>query len=190
MFKMTSMGLSYPGLNSEVKAFLWNSIGCPILLYGMESIAISAKDIKSLKTTQGNIIKRIMGIKKRSHHSKLLKALKIPLVEDIITKNSLCLYKNIFKTDTPARELQSVLLARYIIEGNITKGTLLEKVVKAGYDPLQTIFDKQIPTGSNHDVNDQDNGVIDSLRFLLHHEDYNKPWSEEHILATLLTKAF
>merc|ERR1712090_25705 len=117
----------------------------------------------------GNIIKRIVGIKKRSHHSNLLKALKIPLVEDVIIKNSLCLYKNIFKTNTPARDLQSVLLDRYIIEGNITKGTLLEKIVKAGYDPLQV-------------VNEED-GVTDSLSFLLHHEDYNKPWSEEHILA-------
>ena len=190
MFKMTPMGLSYPGLNSDVKAFLWNSICCPILVYGMESIAISEKDLKSLKTTQGNIIKRIMGIKKRSHHSKLLKALKIPVIEDVITKNSLRLYKNIFKTDTPARDLQSVLLARYIIKGNITKGTLLEKVVKAGCDPLQIIFDKQNLTGSDHDVIEQDNGVTDSLSFLLHHEDYNKPWSKEHILATLLTKAF
>ena len=131
--------------------------------------------------------KRIVGIKKCSHHSNLLKALKIPLVEDVIIKNSLCLYKNIFKTNTPARDLQSVLLARYIIEGNITKGTLLEKIVKAGYDPLQILFDKQNLRGSDHVVNEED-GVTDSLSFLLHHEDYNKPWSEEHMLATLLTK--
>ena len=124
---MTSLGLSYPGLNSDVKAFLWNSICCPILEYGMESIMISQSDIKALKTTQGNIIKRIMGINKHSHHSKLLMALKIPVVEDVITKNSLCLYKNIFKTNTPSRDLQSALLAGYVIKGSIIKGTLLEK---------------------------------------------------------------
>ena len=103
MFAMTTMGLSYPGLNSDVKAFLWNSIGCPILLYGMESISISEKDLKSLKTTQGNIIKRIVGIKKRSHHSNLLKALKIPLVEDVIIKNSLCLYKKYLQNKYPCK---------------------------------------------------------------------------------------
>ena len=190
IFKMTSMGLSYPGLNSDVKAFLWNSICCPILVYGMESIMISQSDIKALKTTQGNIIKRIMGINKRSHHSKLLMALKIPVVEDVITKNSLCLYKNIFKTNTPSRDLQSALLARYVIKGSITKGTLLEKIVDAGYDPLQIIFDKQVSTGPERNLSEHDDGMIDSLKYLLNHEDYNKPWSEEHILATLLTKAF
>ena len=71
MFGMASIGLSYPGLSSEVKAFLWNSIGNPILLYGMESIGITKNELNILKTTQGNIIKRVMGINKRSHHSKL-----------------------------------------------------------------------------------------------------------------------
>ena len=190
MFAMSSMGLSYPGLNSDVKAFLWNTIGCPILTYGMESIALSCSDIQSLKTTQGNIIKRITGINKRSHHTKLLNSLKIPSVEEVIKNNSLRLYANIFRTDTPAREFQSVLLARYISSGNIIQGTLLEKIVKTGFNPLEVIFKKYPFTCSESDTREQDDGVIDSLRYLVHHDDYNKPWSEQHILATLLTKAF
>lgn len=156
----------------------------------MESIAISKNDLKVLKTTQGNIIKRIMGINKRSHHSKLLNALTIPSVEDVIAKNSLRLYHNIFKTDTPARDLQSTFLSKYLIKGCITKGSLLEKVVTAGCNPLRIIFDKQPFACSDFDVSEQIDGMTDSLRYLLHHEDYNKPWSDEHILATLLTKAF
>ena len=190
MFKMTPIGLSYPGLNSEVKAFLWNSIGCPILSYGMESIALSCSDIKTLKTTQGNIIKRINGLNKRSHHSNLLNALKIPTIEDVIKKNSLCLYKNIFKSDNPAREFQSALLARYITNGNITKGSLLEKIVRSGLNPLSIIFENIPFKCSECDERKNDNGITDTLRYLLHHEDYNKPWSEQHVLATLLTKAF
>ena len=190
MFGMASIGLSYPGLSSEVKAFLWNSVGNPILLYGMESIAITKGDMKVLKTTQGNIIKRITGINKRSHHSNLLKALSIPQVEDVITKNSLRLYHNIFKTDTPARDLQSTLLSKYLIKGSITKGSLLERIITAGRNPLEIIFDKKLCESFVHDVTEQIDGVTDSLRYLLHHNDYNKPWSEEHILATLLTKAF
>lgn len=46
---MSSMGVSYPGLKSDVNAFLWNSIGCPILTYGMESIALSGTNIRTLK---------------------------------------------------------------------------------------------------------------------------------------------
>ena len=191
MFKLSSMGLSYPGLNSDVKAFLWNSIGSPILTYGMESIQLSKSNIKELKTTQGNIIKRVMGINKRSHNSDLLKALSIPSIEDLIQINCLRLYKNVFKTDTPAKDLQSVLLANYILNGRLVKGTLLYRVVESGQKPISIIFDKKnISTSFKYDHSSQDNGIIDSLRYLLNHEDYNKPWSEEHILATLLTKAY
>ena len=105
MLGMASIGLSYPGLNSDVKSFLWKSISNPILLYGMESVARSKSDINILKTAQSNIIKRIMGFDKRSHHSKLLKALKISSVDQMLKFNALRLYKNIFKTDTPARDL-------------------------------------------------------------------------------------
>ena len=66
-FGMTSIGLSYPGLDSDVKAFLWKSIGSPLLTYGMESVALSNNDLKALKTCQGNTIKRINGLNKRSH---------------------------------------------------------------------------------------------------------------------------
>ena len=190
IYKMSNIGLSYPGLNSDVKAFLWNTIGCPLLSYGMESIALSNSDIKILKTTQGNIIKRLNGFNKRSHHSKLLKALKVPSVEDVIKNNSLRLYKNIFRSDTPASELQSVLLARYIIKGTTTKGTLLEKVLKFGGNPLEIIFTNPPFKSTECDISYENDGVTDSLTFLLNHKDYNMPWSEEHILATLLTKAF
>ena len=190
MFGMASVGLSYPGLNSDVKSFLWKSIGNPILLYGMESVAMSKNDINILKSTQSNIIKRIMGFNKRSHHSKLLKALKISSIEHMLKINALRLYKNIFKTDTPARDLQALLLAKYIKKGSIIKGSLLEKVVTAGYNPFQVIFNQETFACNDCDPNDENDGMIDSLRFLLHHEEYNKPWSEEHILATLLTKAF
>ena len=38
-------------------------------------------------------------------------------------------------------------------------------------------------------INRHEDGMTDSLTSLLQHEDYNKPWSEEHMLVTLLTKA-
>ena len=190
MFKMASMGLSYPGLNSEVKAFLWNTIGSPILAYGMESMTLSQGDLKQLNSAQGTIIKRIMGVNNRAHHSNLQKALFVPTVVKVIENNSLRLYRNIFKSNTPARNLQSVLLAEYITKGVTTKGTLLDRVLKSGANPLKVIFDKEFSITSKSNLNREEDGLVDSLRFLLNHDNYNKPKSDEHILVTLLTKAF
>ena len=103
MFKLASFGMSYPGLNSDVKAFLWNTIGCPILAYGMESIDLSESDIKQLKTLQRNTIKRVMGISKHSHHSNILKALGVPIVDDVIRKQCYETLQKHFKV-TPLQE--------------------------------------------------------------------------------------
>ena len=81
--------VSYPGLNSDVKAFLWSTIGCHIHAYGMEFIDLSESDIKQLKTLQGNTIQRVMGISKLSHHSSNLQALAVPTVDDVIKDNTM-----------------------------------------------------------------------------------------------------
>ena len=65
------------------------------------------------------------------------------------------------------------------------EGTLLERVSKAGHNTIDLITNR--PKNSRKHTKD---GLVDSLRHLLHHENYQKPWSQEHILATLLTKAF
>ena len=70
------------------------------------------------------------------------------------------------------------------------KGSLLDRVIKSGNNPIKLLFDDQPFVCTDCDLIGQENGMIDSLRFLLHQEDYNKPWSDEHILVTLLTKAF
>ena len=70
----------------------------------------------------------------------------VPAVDDIIMDNSQRLYKNIFKANTPARDLQSALLASYMIQGTTIKGTLLDRVIKAGADPLK--FSDNLPSTS------------------------------------------
>ena len=38
--------------------------------------------------------------------------------------------------------------------------------------------------------NSSHDGTVDSLRQLIMHEQFLKPWSSQHILTTLLTKSF
>ena len=102
--------------------------------------------------------------------------------------NSQRLYKNLFTANTPARDLQSALLASCMIQGNTIKGTLLDRVLKAGADPLMLLSDN-IPSPRS-EINREVDRLVDTLRFPLHHKDYNKPGLEEHTLLMLLSKAF
>ena len=78
------------------------------------------------------------------------------------------------------------LLSQYVIKGKLTKGTLLYKVTQLGYSPVSTAFIK--PTVCTNDT--IEDGTVASLRYLMFHENYVKPYSNEFILTNLLTKAF
>ena len=60
----------------------------------------------------------------------------------------------------------------------------------AGAEPLDLILAKSPSTSLVHDTSELEDGLVESLWFLLFHDDYSKPQSEEHILDTMLTKAY
>ena len=111
VFKYTSAGLSYPGLHCEVKTHIWNTINAPVLTYGLETLNITNSEMYELKSTQGSIIKRGLGIGKRSHYHRVLQACDISPIEQVIADNAASLFHKIFKCDTPAKELQCLLLS-------------------------------------------------------------------------------
>ena len=45
-------------------------------------------------------------------------------------------------------------------------------------------------TGKLHMPHSIDNGHVDSIRNLINHENFIKPYSDEHTLVHLLTKSF
>lgn len=74
-FGLMNAGLSYPGLDIDVKTYLWKSAVRPILTSGMNCLNLSVKDIRLQEKCQSHNIKRILGFSKRCLHSKLLLAL-------------------------------------------------------------------------------------------------------------------
>jgi len=186
MYSLQEIGFAYPGLSTEVKVHLWNTMGLPTLLYGAESLNIYVKDTKELCSTQAFNIKRCLGLSNRSHHSMLLTAAGVRPIQELIRTRTLSLYKRIFNVESPTRSLNMYFLARYIATGETIDGTLLSRIVCQGASPLSVIYTSvNVPRAPA-----ENSGVIDSLRFLLHSENYIKPWSMEHHLVKLLTRPF
>ena len=65
-------------------------------------------------------------------------------------------------------------------------GALISRVCNLGISPLGALL-KNV---KNVNVDVGDAGLVDSLRFLIHSDNYDKPWSTDHTLVRLLTKAF
>ena len=53
--------------------------------------------------------------------------------------------------------------------------------------PILGAFTKPSPMCFSEE---HDNGIVDTLRYLLCHDNFLKPYSDEYIIVSLLTKAF
>ena len=96
------------------------------------------------------------------------------------------LFNRIVKVESPARRLLQHLLSRYIFYGKTVPGTLLDRVVSIGESPTKRAFHSQHVPKTSVTNND---GLVDSIRYLLFTDNFTKPYSHEHILVPLLTTA-
>ena len=86
--------------------------------------------------------------------------------------------------DSPVQSLLQYYISLYLHNGPPIPGTLVNRLVQFELSPVQCAYNKYV-----HPVKNEC-GTSDSLRSLLMHENFIEPYSDEHILATLLTKSF
>ena len=186
MYSLNSIGMCYPGLNSVSKSHLYKSICLPTLCYGLESINITDKCMKTLESTQGGIMKQVCGLSKISRHSNLLRALDIDDIRTRTLYHTKSLFNRLCSVPSPTRNLCIYMMSQYITKGLLIPGSIIDRLVKSGVSPIQLMYNK--PEHYKH-IGKSD-GVVDSLRNLLFHEHFIKPWSNEYLLVKLLTKSF
>ena len=183
LYGLRDAGMSYPGADASVNKYLWTSICQPTLLYGMECVHLSQSTMSRLETVQGNHIKQSLGLNKYARTSYLLDSLQLPHVKSAIVKKCATLYHSIFNSDAPTTDPNAHLMARNISSGELIKGTLIHSIVCFGLSPVSIDFAHlQI---KKYKYSTQD-GIIHTLQHLLYHQNFIKPYSDEHYFVHLL----
>ena len=95
------------------------------------------------------------------------------------------LYMRVFNAESPMRDFCFHQLSLLLCKGITVPGTIVDRVCNFGFSPLVTAFD-----GCKFIERHLNDGIVDSIRALLFHENFNKPGSTEHHLVALLTRAF
>ena len=200
VFRYASAGMSYPGLAPDVKVDLWKKVGLPSLIYGMDSLNVNKSGLKRIETAQCNIIKQVLGLRKRSHNTKLLEAIRLSSVSDHVKQRSIGLLRKFFTTNSPYRKLGLYHLSKFIVSGSVYAGSIINRIIEYGVSPIKiwksvTMGEEPFylgsrPTSHTNLLPHGQDGMVDSLRYLLSSQNYNKPGSAEHKLANLLVSAF
>ncbi|RNA39854.1 hypothetical protein BpHYR1_044393 [Brachionus plicatilis] len=97
VFQLNSIGMNDPSLKMEIKSQLYKTYCRPILTYGCEATKINQTFLKKIKSTESIIIKKSLGLSKRSKTTNLLHALKIVPAEESLKLRKTSICKNIRK---------------------------------------------------------------------------------------------
>ncbi len=168
---------------ADVQSYLVKTICQPTLCYGSECMNISNRDDAQLDSTQGQLIKRSLGLSKRSYNTELFQAMNIKRASDLVSQNACSLFRRICSVSSPARNICLYHLYRYVLSGHLSQDTLLDKVIATRQSPISPALKKS----SHTECQRSENGHVDSIRILLYHENFVKPYSAEHLLVHLLT---
>ena len=68
-YSLDSARILSPSLQPDLKAHLWRTAPQAALLYGCEAVPVTRRDIKSMESLQGTLVKQSLRVGKRSHHS-------------------------------------------------------------------------------------------------------------------------
>ena len=141
-YGLSDIGMWYPGLPTDVKCHLCRSICVPSLVYGFDAISINTSLQLKLESVQGSLIKQSLELYKTCHFTSLLKALDIKPIREVVDNRRLCLFNQIFMSDSPANVLNSYMLTSYITKWIIIQGTLLSHVINMNVFPIKAAFRK------------------------------------------------
>ena len=185
MFSISNIGMSYPGLNTKSKVHLYKTICLPTLIYGMDCLSLSVNNVAKIQSAQGNIMKYVCGLSKRSHHSSFLQALGVVDANTLINDYNKSVFTRIFQNDSPTRNLCVYFIDLFITHNILIPGTLVNRIVDMGISPTSLIFSCCNSSKALYTAD----GLVDSLRCMLYNDNYIKPWSNEYLIVKLLTKS-
>ena len=178
-----------------MKSYLWKAIGVPSLTYGMNCVSLSTQNIASLESAQGTTIKHILGLSKFAHHTRLLKALQIPRVKDVIMQDTLNLASRICLVKSPLKSLFAHSVAANITHNIIAPGTLIHRLCLYDIPCIDAVFRpsqvrRMLLRRRVGGMSAGSDGLVDSLSTLLRSDDFNNRQSLTFQLFTGLTASW
>ena len=150
----------------------------------MEAVSLSKIPFKNNESTQSSLIKQSLGLRKYSHHSKILTAVNVSRCVGTIINCRINLWRRIFKVNSPLRNPCCYFAAQYIGHSDLYPQTLTANIINMGVPLILKAFN------CKHDRQNvvKDECVVDTLKVLLDSHVYNLRHSRPHTILTLLTR--
>lgn len=118
-----SDGLLEPETSLEVKMQLYNTYIRTKMMYGVDNMYLSPKQLKDIKSFEGSTLKTVLGILDRTHTSRLFDALNVLKTEDLIKVNKTSFFLRLCEN-----ELTRNLIREVLRRGVIKQDSLINEI--------------------------------------------------------------
>ena len=108
-FSLNKVGNEQRDADQFMKGFLYKTYARPVLCYGMENIVMNQKEKDQVRRTEGNLVKRALGLSTRIKTTHLLAAVGIEPILSKLTREKCRFFINLSK-NTLTRNLTNHLL--------------------------------------------------------------------------------
>ena len=116
-----------PVLHRMYKAYIWNAVCQPILLHGSDCMLLGKLGKEKLETSQANLLKQCLGLSKRCHLTKLLRALNVKSIADVFAQHPVNLLRRVFNVHSPVQSLFTYFISCMVVSnGTVIPGILVE----------------------------------------------------------------
>jgi hypothetical protein len=171
-YSLQHAGLHFKGCKPEVASHIFSMGVQTVLLYGCEAVYINKSNLKHLQSTQGNLTKAMLGLRRSSRTTPLLKALNIKDVSSVVHIQGANLLRSCLLYKSKASMFYSRLLCK--MGQNDKALTLVHRSNSYfndnGFNLLRYLMNDKYRYSINKElkcwVPDGQDGLIDSIRSL------------------------
>ena len=174
-YSLQGAGLCKNGVQPNIISEIWTKACQPVLAYGCECIQLNNRNRSELDKLQAKLLKASLDLSKTVRTTKLLDALYVPKVSDIVDNHMLGLIRNVFANNSRARLFYSYQIQLKI---NGAKGTglayrAMNVCDKRGISFIKYVFNDRYAALCKRNFKIKmfskpgSDGVVDTVRVLL-----------------------
>lgn len=109
---MTNIDFNRKYLASETRAYLYKTLARPVLIYGLEPFVMTANDKKIISTTEGNLVKGLLGLSRNLRAKHLLAAVNVDPIANKIKVDKLYFILQLNKNDLTRKLMNHMMSNR------------------------------------------------------------------------------
>ena len=169
-YGLAPAGVLTKGLCPADKAYLWQTVVLPVLIFGCATTPLRAADVEQLEKMQSNCVKAAFGLPRSAHHSALLAASGIPTVQEELRGTILRVFRSAMCSHHRLQQALITSLAKLALNPIELEGSFLLQVYKMYNNDYREVM--ELAAGGPVDRNRvrtprMPDGLADSLKFVL-----------------------